>query len=151
MTTTTNAINEFTNSFFENRSPKAPYTEYVRFRKAMPESMNPQEIEALYEKFAKHPAYYEKQCSYSPEELADAKSIVLNMLQYLDGEPTSFADIYIKYLENHGFSIRYMNVLPHIPYEAMLRKFFKELAQNNLIRCIEVKTCGKVAIRLYWL
>lgn len=152
MNTTTNpAINEFANTFFENRSDKAPYAEYVRFRKAMPASMQPQEIEAIYESFAKHPAYYEKQSFYSDKELADAKSIVLNMLQYLDGEPTSFADIYIKYLENHGFNIRYMNVLPHIPYEAMLRKFFKELAQNNLIRCIEVKTCGKVAIRLYWL
>lgn len=152
MNTTTNpAINEFANTFFENRSDKAPYAEYVRFRKAMPATMQLQEIEAIYESFAKHPAYYEKQSFYSDEELADAKSIVLNMLQYLDGEPASFADIYIKYLENHGFNIRYKNVLPHIPYEAMLRKFFKELAQNNLIRCIEVKTCGKVAIRLYWL
>ena len=146
----TTSIIKFIDTFFEDRSRKKARKEFKRFRDVMPDGMEPQEIEAMYKAFSGKPAFYGKECFYSPEELADAKSIVLDMLQYIDGEPTSFADIYIKYLEKRGFNIRFMNALPRIPYEPMLRRCFKELATNNLIRCIEVKTCGKVAIRLYW-
>lgn len=141
-------INEFVNTFFENRSDKAPYAEYVRFRKAMPKSMNPQEIEALYERFAKHPAYYEKQSFYSAEELEEAKNILFDMLSLLDSEPTSFTDIYQKYQNIHNF--RGFFAPSHIPYDNMLRRCFKELAARKMVQCIEVRTCGKVAIRLYW-
>lgn len=147
----TTAIIKFVDTFFEDRGEEKARKEFKRFRDVMPDDMELQEIEAMYQKFSGKSAFYEKQCFYSPEELANAKSIVLDMLQYIDGEPTSFADIYIKYLEKRGFNIRFMNALPCIPYESMLRRCFKELATNNLIRCIEVKTCGKVAIRLYWL
>lgn len=148
MTTT---ITKFVDAFFEDRGEEKARKEFKRFRDVMPDSMEPQEIEAMYQKFSGKSAFYEKRCFYSPEELADAKSIVLDMLSFLDKEPTSFSDIYIKYLEKHDWHRRpLVGEAPHIPYDKMLRRCFKELAQLKLVRCIEVKTCGRVAIRLYW-
>lgn len=145
------SIIKFVDAFFEGRSEEKARKEFKRFRDVMPDGMEPQEIEAMYQKFSGKSAFYEKQCFYSPEELEDAKSIVLGMLPHLNEKPTSFADIYLKYLEERGIYGRILGTLPRIPYEPMLRRCFKEMAQINLIRCIEVKTCGKVAIRLYWL
>lgn len=147
MTATNPAINEFVNTFFENRSDKAPYAEYLRFRRAMPATMQPQEIEAIYESFAKHPAYYEKPSTYSDEDLLRAKNILFDLLSVLNNEPTSFTDIYCKYLKMPNF---YKLTSDPLPYDNILRRCFKELAQLKMIQCIEVKTCGKVAIRLYW-
>ena len=67
----------------------------------------------------------------------------------LTHDPTSFTDLYNKGLNRNG----YWGHSAGAPNEndAPMRKCFKAMAESGLIKSVEVKTCGKCCIRLYYL
>lgn len=64
----------------------------------------------------------------------------------LTHDPTSFTDLYNKAgLNPFGYSAAPMHGTDS------LRKCFKAMAAAGVVGCMEIKTCGKCHIRLYYL
>lgn len=116
---------------------------FVRFRKAMPIDMDETAIENAYVAFSgKSPRYNKITNHVDPERIeeykSDANRIVVDALTHY---PTSFTDLYNKAV---------LNPRPQDPCHS-LRECFKAMAAAGVIGCVEVKTCGKCHIRLYYL
>lgn len=121
---------------------------FVRFRDAMPATMDANAIENAYTAFSgKSPRYVKTACGtlsdYDREEYARKACTIADSLTH---DPTSFTDLYNKAgLNPFGYS--------HAPMHGTtsIRKCFKRAADAGIIGCVEIKTCGKCAIRLYYL
>lgn len=120
---------------------------FIRFCDAMPLGLDREQIEAAYTAFSgKSPRYNKSATSMEPWRAEQYKKDAHRIVDALTHDPTSFTDLYNKAgLNPFGYS-----VAPNHG-TASLRKCFKAMAAAGIIGCVEVKTCGKCHIRLYYL
>lgn len=120
---------------------------FIRFCDAMPLGLNREQIEQAYTSFSgKFPRYNKAATSMEPWRAEQYKKDAHRIVDALMHDPTSFTDLYNKAgLNPFGYS-----VAPNHG-TASLRKCFKAMAAAGIVGCVEVKTCGKCHIRLYYL
>lgn len=115
---------------------------FVRFRDAMPLGLDSEQIEQAYMAFSgKSPRYNKAASSMEPWRIEDYKSKANRIIDdALTHDPISFTDLATK-----------AHIPIYDPADGSLRKCFKAMAAAGVIGCVEVKTCGKCHIRLYYL
>ena len=140
---------EFVSNYYdvEKGSETCERKSFIRFRKAMPLDMDETAIENAYTAFSgKSPRYNKAANSMEPWRAEEYKKDANRIVDALTHNPMSFSDLYNKTgLNPLGYN--------HAPlyYCSSLRKCFKAMAAAGIIGCVEVKTCGKCHIRLYYL
>ena len=123
---------------------------FVRFCDAMPLGLDREQIEAAYTAFSgKSPRYNKGASSMEPWRAEDYKSKANRIVDALTHDPMSFTDLYNAAFGAHK-NYFYRSSAPTEPTDS-LRKCFKNMAAAGIIGCVEVKTCGKCHIRLYYL
>lgn len=115
---------------------------FVRFRDAMPLGLDREQIEQAYTAFSgKSPRYNKAASPMAPWRIEEYKNKANRIIaDALTHDPTSFTDLATK---------AHISICD--PADGSLRKCFKAMAAAGVIGCVEVKTCGKCHIRLYYL
>jgi len=143
---------EFVSSYYdvEKGFETCERMSFIRFRKAMPLDMDEIAIENAYTAFSdKSPRYNKAATSMEPWRAEQYKNDANRIVDVLTHDPMSFTDLYNKAGLN-----RYAKYNPNsAPMDSChsLRKCFKTMAAAGIIGCMEIKTCGKCHIRLYYL
>lgn len=142
MTTTTNAI-EFINEFFERSTRPVERKDFKRFKKAFPEGTP--NLEEIYFKYCGERATYRPYRSYSQSELELFRAQAIDMVTRLTCNPQSFTDLY-------GLRDKWHNIRRPVttPGVNLIRDCFWKMGYHGLIGMMEIKTCGSVAIRLFY-
>ena len=143
---------EFVSNYYdiEKGSETCERKSFIRFRKAMPLDMDETAIENAYTAFSgKSPRYNKAATSMEPWRAEDYKSKANRIVDALTHDPMSFTDLYNAAFGAHK-NYFYRSSAPTEPTDS-LRKCFKNMAAAGIIGCVEVKTCGKCHIRLYYL
>lgn len=139
---------EFVSSYYdvENGTETCERKSFIRFRDAMPLGLDAEQVENAYMAFSgKSPRYNKTATSMEPWRAEQYKSEANRIVDALTHDPTSFTDLYNKAgLNPFGYS-----VAPTRCHS--LRKCFKAMAAAGIVGCMEIKTCGKCHIRLYYL
>lgn len=113
---------------------------FIRFRDAMPLDMDDNAIEDAYTAFSgKSPRYNKATTSMEPWRAEGYKRLAHRIVDALTHDPTSLTDLATSY-----------NGPTRVPADS-IRKCFKEMAAEGFVGCVEIKTCGKCHIRLYYL
>lgn len=143
---------EFVTNYYdvEKGSETCERKSFIRFCDAMPLGLDREQIEQAYMAFSgKSPRYNKAASSMEPWRAEEYKSKANRIVDALTHDPTSFTDLY-----NMAFSAHktyfYGSSAPIEP-TGSLRKCFKAMAAAGIIGCMEIKTCGKCHIRLYYL
>lgn len=134
---------------------RKPYTRFKAACQSIPGAPdNDAAIEAIFERFTGLTSTYSFDRDYHDAEWYDKMQLAAAYLTLaLDETYRSVSDLFAssplfnKCLQDHGYYYRNMHVLPD-EYNH-LRKCFKDMAAQGIIDCLEVRTCGKCAIRLY--
>ena len=143
---------EFVTSYYDVEKGTKPCERksFVRFRKAMPLDMDESVIENAYTAFSgKSPRYNSSATSMEPWRADQYTRDANRIVDVLTHDPTSFTDLYNKAGLNKYTKYNF-NAAPIEPTSS-LRKCFKAMADAGIVGCVEVKTCGKCHIRLYYL
>lgn len=113
---------------------------FIRFCDAMPLGLDREQIEQAYTAFSgKSPRYNKAASSMEPWRAEDYKNKAHRIVDALTHNPTSFTD-----LATNAY------IPPYEP-DGSLRKCFKAMAAAGVVGCVEIKTCGKCHVRLYYL
>ena len=122
--------------------------DFERFKAAMPEGI--ENLKAIYEKYSGQSATYqvENERRYSKRQIEDMQDKALEMLDKLSSDPTSFTDLY-DYRNRWNERMRPDYISNEVGV-SIIRKCFCQMAEKGLIGVVEVKTCGRVAIRLFY-
>lgn len=151
--TTNEKLHDFIRDYFTYKGGQIERKSWLRFKKAAADTSGvPCDMDTLAALFT---AYTGDKPSYEPwngmtewqrEECAKKCHRIADALTF---DPTSFTDLYNKGLNRNG----YWGHSAGAPDEndAPMRKCFKAMAESGLIKSVEVKTCGKCCIRLYYL
>ena len=144
-TTTTNAAIEFINEFFKAAATRPmERKDFKRFKKAFPEGTP--NLEEAYFNYCGENATYQLHRTYSQSELDLFRSQAIDMTTRLTCNPQSFTDLY-------GLRDKWQNIMrPDVcmPGIKLLRECFYKMGKHGLIGTVEIETCGRVAIRLYY-
>lgn len=147
-------IHNFIHDYFTYRGGQIERKSWIRFKRAAATTsgvpcLNMDTLAALYKAYTGDDPSYEawntmtkwqrEECAKKCHKIADA----------LTFDPTSFTDLYNKGFGRKGYWGHNAGA-PDEPDDAM-RKCFKAMAEAGVIKAVEVKTCGKCAIRLYYL
>lgn len=120
---------------------------FIRFREVMPLGMGDDAIEYAYTAFSgKSPRYNKTASSMEPWRVEQYRSDAHRIVDALTHDPISFTDLYNK----AGLNPFRNTPIPKFSTRS-LRECFKAMAAAGIIGCVEVKTCGKCHIRLYYL
>lgn len=140
-------ITKFVENFFTVKETcEVPRKSFLRFSESMPQGMDEQTIKAAYEKFTgKTPTYKMEGSPLSPVVIDRLKEKTFAMINNLGSDPKSFSDLY-KETDKLG---RLMGA-PTNYTTNLIRECFKKMSKEGLVGVIEVKTCNRVAIRLYY-
>ena len=123
---------------------------FIRFRDAMPLGLDGEQIEKAYKAFSgKSPRYSKTATFMEPWRAEQYKNHANTLVDALTHNPTSFTDLYNKAGLNPLTKYN-PNKAPKSSCSS-LRKCFKAMAAAGIIGCMEIKTCGKCSIRLYYL
>lgn len=109
-------------------------------------------IEALFERFTGlTPTYSFDHDAHDADWYEDMQQAAAYLTLALDDTYRSVSDLYaISPLRNkYASAYYYLNPCALPEKYDHLRKCFKDMAAQGIIDCLEVKTCGKCAIRLY--
>ena len=140
---------EFISNYYdmEKSAQMCERKSFIRFRDAMPLDMDDNAIEDAYTAFTgKSPRYDKATTSMEPWRAQALKHHANSIVDALTHDPTSLTDLFNK-AELNPFG----NNSAPIPAPTSLRKCFKAMAAAGVVGCVEVKTCGKCHIRLYYL
>ena len=142
---------EFVSNYYdtEEGSETCERKSFIRFRDAMPLGLDAEQIENAYRAFSgKSPRYNKSAASMEPWRAEQYKNDANRIVDVLTHDPTSFTDLY----NNAGLNPfdKYNHVAP-INDCPSLRKCFKAMAAAGIVGCLEIRTCGKCHIRLYYL
>lgn len=143
---------EFVTNYYdvEKSSEVCARKSFTRFRKAMPLDMDEAVIESAYTAFSgKSPYYNPSATAMEPWRAEQYQRDANRIVDALTHDPTSFTDLYNKAGLNK-YTKYNSNAAPIEP-TGSLRKCFKAMADAGIVGCVEVKTCGKCHIRLYYL
>lgn len=139
---------EFVSSYYnvEKGIETCERKSFIRFRDAMPLGLDAEQVENAYMAFSgKSPRYNKAASSMEPWRAEDYKNKANRIVDALTHDPTSLTDLY-----NAAFGAYYRSGAPTEPTDS-LRKCFKAMAAAGIVGCMEIKTCGKCHIRLYYL
>lgn len=143
---------EFVSNYYdvEKGTETCERKSFIRFRDAMPLGLDAEQVENAYMAFSgKSPRYNKAATSMEPWRAEQYKSEANRIVDALTHDPTSFTDLYNK-----------AGLNPYAKYNPdsapmngcrSLRKCFKAMAAAGIVGCMEIKTCGKCHIRLYYL
>lgn len=143
---------EFVSNYYDVENGVETYERksFIRFRDAMPLGLDREQIEQAYTAFSgKSPRYNKTAISTEPWRAEDYKSKANRIVDALTHNPTSFTDLYNMTCSAHK-AYFYRSSAPTEPTDS-LRKCFKAMAAAGIVGCMEIKTCGKCHIRLYYL
>lgn len=133
---------EFVLSYYdvENGTETCERKSFIRFRDAMPLGLDAEQVENAYRAFSgKSPRYNKAAISMKPWRAEEYKNRANRIVDVLTHDPTSFTDLSTKaYIFEHKS-------------DGSLRKCFKAMAAAGIVGCMEIRTCGKCHIRLYYL
>lgn len=143
---------EFVSSYYdvENGVETCERKSFIRFRDAMPLGLDAEQVENAYRAFSgKSPRYNKAATSMEPWRAEEYKNAANRIVDALTHDPTSFTDLYNKAGLN-PYGMYYPNTAPRYGCHS-LRKCFKAMAAAGIVGCVEIQTCGKCHIRLYYL
>lgn len=153
MFTTTNDTTQTAIEFIDKFFTEASTIERKSFKKfvaAMPEDcLTPEQIETSYTAFTGKKPRYVVWNALTGAECQQARNIGRAMLEIikLNEIPISFSDAYLKVAQPVGWA----HNVPNTGVPGALRRCFKDMAKAKAIDALEIKTCGRVAIRMYYL
>lgn len=133
---------EFVSNYYdvENGTETCERKSFVRFRDAMPLGLDAEQVENAYMAFSgKSPRYNKTATSMEPWRAEEYKNKANRIVDALTHDPTSFTDLATK------------AYIPTREPDGSLRKCFKAMAAAGIVGCMEIRTCGKCHIRLYYL
>lgn len=118
---------------------------WVRFKNAAADtsgvSCDVYTLAALFKAYTGNNPSYELGKGMDEQRREECINKCYKIADALTNDPTSFTDLY-----NKGVA-----TWPMDKSDSAMRKCFKAMAERDLIKSIEVKTCGKCCIRLYYL
>lgn len=120
---------------------------WVRFKNAAADtsgvSCDVYTLAALFKAYTGNNPSYEPGKGMNEQRREECINKCHKIADALTHDPTSFTDLYNNGLAHKG--------APDDICDSAMRKCFKAMAERDLIKSIEVKTCGKCCIRLYYL
>lgn len=132
---------------------RKPYARFKAACQSIPGAPdNDAAIEALFERFTGlTPTYSFDHDAHDADWYEDMQQAAACLTLALDDTYRSVSDLYaISPLRNeYARAYYYLNPCTLPKTYNHLRKCFKDMAAQGIIDCLEVKTCGKCAIRLY--
>lgn len=133
---------------------RKPYTRFKAACQSVPGAPdNDAAIEALFERFTGlTPMYsFNHDCRHDAEWYDKQRRAAAMLTFALDYTYRSVSDLYLRSpLRDNYWKQHHVFITHALPDEYNhLRKCFKDMAAQGIIDCLEIKTCGKCAIRLY--
>lgn len=140
----TNKMHEFITNYFTNKEGGLiERKSFKRFKAAMPDTMDAETVKAAYTQFTGDTPYYNKNNGYPAYKLKEYEAKCHEIADALTGDPTSFTDLYNKAFKRPCFY--------GAPGDTdLMRKCFTDMAYYDVIGHMEIRTCGKCHIRLYY-
>lgn len=150
--TTNEKLHEFIERYYSREDGGEPIERksFIRFKSAMSVYMDADAIEAAYTAFTGNTPRYTYINNTVPYwVLAEYRDKAHKVADALTCDPTSFTDLYNAAFDRVTYGGKSMGA----PHESTdnLRKCFKAAAKAGIIGVVEVNTCGKCCIRLYYL
>ena len=135
------AAHEFISNYYDMENGKEiERKSFIRFRDAMPSDMDDNAIEKAYTAFSgKSPRYNKAAGPMLPWRAEGYQRLAHRIVDALTHDPVSLTDLAT--IDNG----------PTCMPDSSVRKCFKEMAAADIVGCVEIKTCGKCHIRLYYL
>ena len=145
--TTNEQIHNFIRDYFAFKGGgQVERKSWIRFKNAADDtsgvSCDVYTLAALFKAYTGNNPSYERRKGMNEQRREECINKCHKIADALTHDPTSFTDLYNNGLAHKG--------APDESDSAM-RKCFKAMAERDLIKSIEVKTCGKCCIRLYYL
>lgn len=141
--TTNEQIHDFIRKYFTVRGEQVERKSWIRFKNAAADtvSCDVYTLAALFKAYTGNNPSYELGNGMNEQRREECMNKCLKIADALTHDPTSFTDLY-----NNGVA-----TWPMDESDSAMRKCFKAMAAAGIIGCVEVKTCGKCCIRLYYL
>lgn len=139
-------IHDFIRKYFTVRSEQVERKSWIRFKNAAINtsgvSCDVYTLAALFKAYTGNNPSYELGKGVNEQRREECMNKCFKIADALTHDPTSFTDLYNNGLAHKGAPDE---------NDGAMRKCFKAMAEHDLIKSIEVKTCGKCCIRLYYL
>ena len=132
-------VHEFIKNYYTSEYGEVERKSYKRFKAVMPKEMGEDAIKTAYTAFAGDTPTYNLHSELPKWKREDYKDKAHRIADALTHDPTSFTDIATN------------AVVPIHEADSSLRKCFQAMFYAGIIGCMEIKTCGKCHIRLYYL
>lgn len=143
---TNEQIHDFIRKYFTVRGEQVERKSWIRFKNAAADtsgvSCDVYTLAALFKAYTGNNPSYELGKGVNEQRREECMNKCLKIADALTHDPTSFTDLYNNGLAHKGAPDE---------NDGAMRKCFKAMAERDLIKSIEVKTCGKCHIRLYYL
>ena len=143
---TNEQIHDFIRKYFTVRSEQVERKSWVRFKNAAADtsgvSCDVHTLAALFKAYTGNNPSYELGKGMNEQRREECMNKCFKIADALTHDPTSFTDLYNNGLAHKGAPDE---------NDGAMRKCFKAMAAAGVIGCVEVKTCGKCCIRLYYL
>ena len=143
---TNEQIHDFIRKYFTVRSEQVERKSWVRFKNAAAAtngvSCDVHTLAALFKAYTGNNPSYELGKGVNEQRREECMNKCFKIADALTHDPTSFTDLYNNGLAHKGAPDE---------NDGTMRKCFKAMAAAGVIGCVEVKTCGKCCIRLYYL
>lgn len=147
---TNEQIHDFISKYFTIRGEQVERKSWIRFKNAAADtadtsgvSYDMHTLAALFKAYTGNNPSYELGKGMNEQRREECMNKCFKIANALTHDPTSFTDLYNNGLAHDG--------APDDICDSAMRKCFKAMAERDLIKSIEVKTCGKCCIRLYYL
>ena len=144
--TTNEQIHDFIRKYFTVRGEQIERKSWIRFKNAAADtsgvSCDVYTLAALFKAYTGNNTSYELGNGMNEQRREECMSKCFKIADALTHDPTSFTDLYNNGLTHKGAPDE---------NDGAMRKCFKAMAERDLIKSIEIKTCGKCCIRLYYL
>lgn len=157
METKTNDAYEFIAEFFNPDSVVHERAGFLKLKEAFAEANHQNDLSeqdeqlcaALFEKMTRKKTTYSIERHLSSYDARRYENMTREIVDSLTSDPTSVSDIYDA-LPTHRSRGYYYAKNKHREIPRLVRECMRKMAENGLIGMMEVKTCGKCAIRLYY-
>lgn len=144
--TTNEQIHDFIRDYFAFKIGQVERKSWIRFKNAADNtsgvSCDVYTLAALFKAYTGNNPSYELRKGMTKQQREEYVNKCYKIADALTHDPTSFTDLYNNGLAHKGAPDE---------NDGAMRKCFKAMAERDLIKSIEIKTCGKCCIRLYYL
>lgn len=155
MHTVSNAMQDFIRDYyaFDQKDEQNTRVGFLRFKSAMAcFPISDEELEKAYFDLTGNSPYFFRNLHNVKQDYSNE---IINMAEMLTTTPTSLSDLYnaaynAKYYNGRNCSYTRQGAMPKsLAHSA--RECFKAMKENGFVNCVEIKTCGKCAIHLYFI